>query len=185
MKKTDIKNIKIAKKYSSALFLQAKEDNSEDKIYNDLIFVSETLDTNKHLFDFLINPIIKPQDKKDVIKRLFAPHLVKITIDFLFILTESGRFDVISEILNQYSIQYDKERNIIKPIVTSAIELNISQKERLISILGEKLNKIPQIEFVVNPEIIGGLIVEIDDKTIDCSIKNKFDNMKKQLVKGN
>ena len=40
-------------------------------------------------------------------------------------------------------------------------------------------------EYQVNSDIIGGLIIEIDDKTVDCSLKTKFENMKKQLTKGN
>ena len=40
-------------------------------------------------------------------------------------------------------------------------------------------------EYQINPEIIGGLVIELEDKTIDCSLKTKFENMKKQLTKGN
>ena len=75
--------------------------------------------------------------------------------------------------------------NIVKPQIISAVELNEEQKNRIINKLQTKLSKIIQPEYEIKPDIIGGLIIEIDDRTIDCSLKTKFDNMKKQLTKGN
>ncbi|MCD7740132.1 MAG: F0F1 ATP synthase subunit delta, partial [Candidatus Gastranaerophilales bacterium] len=75
--------------------------------------------------------------------------------------------------------------NIVKPVVISAIELEESQKNKIIEKLEYKLTKKVIPQYQVNPDIIGGLIFKIDDKTIDCSIKTKFDNMKQQLTKGN
>ena len=79
----------------------------------------------------------------------------------------------------------DNIHNIVKPIIISAIDLNEQQKQRLVSKLSLKLNKHIIPEYIINPQIIGGLIIELDDKTIDFSIQTKFENMKKQLTKGN
>ena len=51
--------------------------------------------------------------------------------------------------------------------------------------LETKLSKTVIPEYKVSPDIIGGLVIEIDDKTIDCSIKAKFENLRQQLTKGN
>ena len=80
---------------------------------------------------------------------------------------------------------YNKLKNIVKPSIISAIELSEEQKSRIVEKLKTKLNKEIEPEYTVNADIIGGLIVEIEDRTIDCSIKSKFENMKKQLTKGN
>ena len=182
---TDIKNIKIAKRYANALYQEALEGENCEKIYNDLVFVDETIKSNKDLSDFILSPIIKKEDKKDVIKKLFELHIDKNTLEFLYLLIDESRENIISEVLNQYASAFNKARNIIKPIIKSAIELNSEQKAAVEYKLQTKMNKRIMPQYVVDNSIIGGLVIEIDDKTIDCSLKNKFDKMQKQLEKGN
>ena len=185
MKIGDVKNIKIARKYAHALFEAGIEANVIDKVYNDILFVVETLKSNEQLADFMYSPLIKISDKKDVVSKLFSVHIQSVTLDFMNVLVDAGRFDVIEEISNQFSNVYNEEKNIVKPLITSAVELNEQQRANLLAKLEMKLNKKIEPEYCVNADIIGGLIVEIGDKTIDCSLKTKFDNMQKQLTKGN
>ncbi len=185
MKIFGIKNAKIAKKYSNALLQTAKSGNKCENVYNDLLFISETINTNKNLSEFIFNPIVKPEDKKDVVNKVFSFHIDKITLNFLYMLIDKARLNAINEIVYQYIQSYDKINNIVKPLIISAVELDSRQKERLTEKLTGRLMKKVQPEYIINPDIIGGLIIEIGDKTINCSIKNKFDSMKKQLTKGN
>ncbi len=185
MKTGDLKNIQIAKKYANALFQSALESDKTEKIYSELSFIDETLKINKELFSFLTSPLIRIEDKKDVIEKLFSIHTDKIMLDFLYILTEASRIDAIEEITNKYSQLYDKKRNIIKPVIISAVELDELQKNSIQTKLEAKLQKTVIPQYSINSDIIGGLIIEINDKTIDCSLKTKFDNMKKELIKGN
>ncbi len=185
MKVVDIKNIKIARKYSNALLDSAMESGLADKVYNDLLFVNETINSNYDLKNALLNPIVSLEDKKEITKNIFGIHVEKITLDFIFVLTDNGRLNILNEAVNQYIIEYNKLNNIVKPVVISAIELNEVQKGRIVEKLENKLTKKVLPEYQINPDIIGGLIIEIGDRTIDSSLKTKFDNMKKQLTKGN
>lgn len=185
MKKCDVKNLKISKKYANALFETALEKSITQKIYDDLVFTEQTLESNEQLKDFIYSPVIKSDDKKDVIDKLFSIHTDKITLDFLFILIDNSRFDILNEVINQYSIILNSNNNIVKPVIISAVELNQDQKNSITMKLENKLKKKIIPDYMINEDIIGGIIVEIEDKTIDCSLKTKFDNMKKQLTKGN
>ncbi len=185
MKNTDIKNYKISKKYANALFELSQEDQNIEKVYDDLIFTDETIKTNENLAQFLFSPVIKKEDKKEVINKLFSMHICKTTLDFLFLLVDSDRIDVIADILNQFSSSYNASKNIVKPLIKSAVELNPEQKKAVEYKLQSKLNKKIEPEYIIDEDIIGGLVIAIEDKTIDCSLKNKFDNMQKHLIKGN
>ena len=101
------------------------------------------------------------------------------------LLIEANRTDALCEVLNQYEKSYNENNNIVKPIIISAIELNEQQKNKIVEKLQNKMIKTILPEYQINPEIIGGLVIELEDKTIDCSLKTKFENMKKQLTKGN
>ncbi len=185
MNVSDIKNLKTAIKYAKAMYLTASESNTVDKVDSELIFVLETIKANKDLKEFLNSPLITKEDKKDVIQKLFSPHIGKELMDFLFILNDAGRLSIINKIAEEYNEIYNKSRGIVKPKIISAVELKSEQKEKIENKLSQKINKKIEAEYLVNKEIIGGIIIEIEDKTIDFSLKTKFDNMQKELIKGN
>ncbi len=185
MKIGDIKNIKAAKKYSNALLQTAISENKTEKVYNDILFAAETINTNNELANFLLSPVVKIEDKKDVIKKIFAVHIDRTTLDFLYLLTDKNRLNALNEIVNRYTNSFNEINNIIKPSIISAVELNDEQKLKVTEKLQSKLMKKIVPEYIINPDIIGGLIIELNDRTIDCSIKAKFENMRKQLTKGN
>lgn len=185
MKIGDIKQIKAARRYSNAIFKSAVDADLLEKVYQDLIFVQETISINSSLKEFLKNPIVSKEDKKDIINKLFSAHVEILTLDFLFVLTDSGRIDILSEVLNQFSIKYNEINNIIKPNIISAVELDSNQKMQVISKLEQKLSKKVIPEYIIDEGIIGGLVIEINDNTFDCSLRSKFYRIKQELIKGN
>ncbi len=184
MKTVDIKHIKAAKKYSEALFQTAFEAGKNEKVYDDIVFINETIETNEQLKNALLNPVVLNKDKKDIFQKLFGIHIDKITLDFIYLLIENGRLNCLNEIVNRYNQTNNKKNNIITPLIISAVELTEEQKQRINLKLEDKTGSRVLSEYLTEPDIIGGIIIKIDDKTIDCSIKTKFDNMKKQLTKG-
>ena len=185
MRTIDVKNINIAKKYSTALFEAVSENGKAEIVMQNLIFIDETLKTNEQLFAFFNNPIITRDDKKDVAQKIFAIHIEKIVLDLLFVLIDNARIDAFDEIVNQYAVKYDVKENIVKPNIISAVELTEEQKQKVVAKLQNKLNKQIIPNFIIDENIIAGMIIEIDDKVIDFSLKEKFEQVQKQLVKGN
>jgi F-type H+-transporting ATPase subunit delta len=98
---------------------------------------------------------------------------------------ENNRLNILKEVINQYISSLNEHKNIATPVIISAVELNEEQKTKIINKLQSKLSKQINPEYKVSKSIIGGLIIELNDTTIDCSLKTKFDNMQKQLTKGN
>jgi len=185
MKNIDIKYIKAARKYAGALFQTAFEKFKTEKIYNEIVFVTETINTNPQLKEVLENPAVMLSDKQEIISKIFSVHIEKMTLDFLLLLLENGRINCLNSILDCMTELMNKIKNIINPVIISALELNDEQKHRIVSKLENKLDKKVMPDYLIDTDIIGGIIIKIDDKTIDCSIKGRFDNMKKQLTKGN
>ena len=184
MEKVDVKKIKAAKSYTNALFEASKENNSTQKVLSELEYLVDITTKNPQLQEFFVNPVITKEDKKEVISKIFSGIISKTTENFLCILTDNSRLDLIENILEEFSHKNDKELNIEKPLVTSAIELNEEYKQKIIQKLESKLSAKVIPNFYVDPEIIGGLIFEVKDKTIDFSLRTKFKNMTKQLTKG-
>ena len=185
MKILDVKNLKTARKYANALLESATDAGNTSKVSANLDLILETLKINSELSNFLYSPIVKVEDKKEVIKKIFSSHIEEITLDFLYLLVDNNRLNVIEEIVECYNSENNRIENIVKPVIISAVDLDENQKVRLIEKISSKLSKNIIPEYKTDKEIIGGIIVEIGDKTIDCSLKTKFENMRKQLTKGN
>ena len=72
MKKADIKHLQTAKKYAKALFQSALEAGVPDRIYDDIVFMAETINSNADLKNILKNPAVILSDKKEIMDRLLG-----------------------------------------------------------------------------------------------------------------
>lgn len=178
----DLKQIKIAKKYAEALLSIATDNGQVRDVFNELKSIETILIQSKDLTEFLSNPVISIADKLDVVNQIFNTNFSQTVINFLKLLVENSRFNIFNEVLSVYSDKLDELDNITKVKVVSAIEINDFIKARLIEKLEYKLSKKVVIDYRINPEIIAGLIIEVNDKTIDTSIKTKLNSIKKQLI---
>ncbi len=182
MANIDVKQIRIAKRYSEALIDNTDNKQEAQDIHNQLIFINQTLISSADLKAFLENPIISQQDKTDVINQIFSRNISEKVKNLLFLLIDNNRFDAFAAIVSEYEARLDELNNVIKARVISAIELNEDAKGRLIQKLESKTSKTVVADYQINPQIIAGIIVEINDKTIDTSLKTKLNNIKKQLI---
>ncbi len=169
-----------AKRYSDAL-LELSQDS--DKIRKELEEIVDTLSSSQDLKDFMSNPVISIEDKKSVIEKIFAGKIDKTLLNFLKLLVDKDRFNLIDEILDSYSKDVDKQKNIQKVSVISAIELDEELKSKLINKLAQKLNKNIELETQLDKDIIAGLVIKTEDNVIDMSLKHKFEEMKKEIAK--
>ena len=132
MEKVDIKKIKPAKNYSNALFETAKELGRNEKVLNELEYIVDLISKNDHLKEFLNNPVISKDDKKSVLSQVFDGILSDITTDFLLLLNDNSRLDLLEAVLVQYTKKMDEELNIERPNVISAVELSDDYKNTII-----------------------------------------------------
>ena len=182
MPKIDIKQIRIAKRYAIALFEIAKSADIIQQVFEELKSVVADCHETKELKDFLESPIISIDDKKEVVDRVFKDSVSEQTYNFLILLAENSRFDLLQAVTDEYNVLLDDLNNVLKANITSAVEINSELKDKLVQKLEYKTSKKVVPVYYIDPEIIGGLIVEVDDKTIDSSIRTKLNNLQKQLI---
>lgn len=180
-KTIDNKLIPLAKRYSDALIDVAQSKNELDDVYSDLQTVSEALNSVDELSSFLSHPVIPLYEKKDMVKSVFEGKIKEDTLNLLFILLEKNKINLINTILYCFEESMDEAKNILKVNVISAVEVDEDLKQKLKEKLENKLNKAVKFEFELNPEIIAGLVLKIQDKVIDGSMAAKLEGFKKIL----
>lgn len=173
------KNLKTAKRYAKALIELQSEELNLDKIFQDITFASDTISSNLELKNFVSAPSISKQDKKDVIEKIFKDRIDARILNFLFLLNENLRLEILEDICFSFKEFFDEKRNIVNASVICAIEPDNEQKEVLRAKLQDKLQKTVNLEFMLDSSIIGGLIIKINDTVIDLSLKKRIENLGK------
>lgn len=179
---TTVKITKTSKKYAEALFDTALKHNLQEKVYEILCVLSETINSNEDLFKFLDSPIIKIEDKKDVIDKLFDSDNEVIIKNFLYLLSDNSRIELFDEIVEDYKNRLNASKEIVSVKAVTAVDMKDYLREKLKNKLESQLQKNVVIDFETDSQIIGGLVLEVEGKTIDTSIQTKLNNIKKQLV---
>jgi F-type H+-transporting ATPase subunit delta len=183
MSDTNISGISIiTDRYALAFMDLAEKQDMLDKFDADLSLIKETILSNKELRDFLEHPLIQIQDKKDVMMQIFSEHLNVFTLNLIRLLIDKNRIFVLVYIADHYKDLLRKKRNISTAQIITAIEIDDDIKNRVKEKLERAFSKVIEIESVVDKDIIAGMIVKIDNKVVDGSIKTKLETMKRQLI---
>ena len=182
MTSTQNKHHLISKRYSDALVELTKSTSlSYDKISSELVIVANTLSQSQDLNDFFNNPIISTEDKKDVIEKVFSNEIDPLMVNFLKVIVDKNRFSAFSEITSAFKEAVDKSNNISRVTVTSAVNLSDDAKNRLKNKLEEKMHKTVTLDWEIDPKIIAGLVIQMGDNIIDTSLKNKLEDLSKNI----
>lgn len=171
-----------AKTYADALI---ETNQSNDDILKDLETVSKIIENSNDLKTVLNTPAVPVEQKIEIIDDIFKSQVSQNILNFLKILAEKKRFNEFEEILQAFKNKFDEIQGIKRVTVISAIELSDDYKTKITDKLKEKLQKNIHADWQVDSEIIGGLIIHIDDNVINTSIKNKLENLSKNIIKGN
>ena len=173
----DIKNLKVAKRYALAFAESSISDI--DKAVSDMKLIKELIFENEELKTFFLHPVVSLKDKKDTIEEAFKSKLSGTSFNFIETLLDESRFGIFNTIYEVFLKESERLRNIERVEVTSAVEIEEKEKTKLVDKLKEKLSKNIFINYNLDEEILGGLVVKVEDKVIDLSLKTKFENLKK------
>ena len=178
-------NIQLARKYGTAIFEIANEDNKLEEYGRELADVSQALFAQAELKDFLTNPQIQPEDKKQVLLRLLKDQVSPMMMNFLLLLVDKRRIVLLEAINDCYQELSNKAQGIIVADVTTAYELKAELRSRLSSKLESVTVKKVQLRTHQDQSIIGGVVVKIGDTRIDGSVIGRLQALKAELMASN
>lgn len=176
----------VAKRWALALMELAQEDEniSKEDILDDLLEISETLESSEELSNVINNPSISTEEKQVVLCKLFQNSIMPIVYNFIFVLNLRKRMGIIAEVAAEFAKELERIKNVAHINVTSAIELNDEKKAEIETKLSQKLDKEVIVDWGVDNDIIAGLIFKIDELVIDNSVKHKLDDLSREIIKG-
>lgn len=171
----------IGKEYGTALFMLACEENAKTEYANALHNVEQAFAQNPGYMELLASPGIPLSERLSVIESAFAASIPENVISFLQLMCERGRMASFSETAKEYAALLEASEHIVSAKVTSAVELDKEQKQKLVdkleSVCGGKVNA----EYFVDESLIGGLIIEADGKVMDGSLRHRLQDVKEVM----
>lgn len=172
----------LDKRYAQALYDVALSKGKVDKYIDDLEGVVDLIKNNKELKNVLHNPEVSTSEKKRFLINIFKGKMDEDLLTFLLLLVEKDRMDFIEEkLIELKKIDLINKRTKVAKIRT-AVPLEDYQREKLKEKLMKKYDHTIILEEIVDPEIIGGMIIVVGDDLIDASIKNNIDDLKHDLM---
>ncbi|MBS5861081.1 ATP synthase F1 subunit delta [bacterium] len=174
----------IANNYADGIIEYAAGDIAKlGKILNDLQQIELLLQQSTDLNEVLKNPAISMEKKSEIIESVFGSEIDAHEKNFLKILIEKGRFNEFSGIILSLKNKFEDIKNEKEVTIISAVSLNEEQKNSILQKLGTRLQKKVLPAWKEDKNIIGGLVIQIDDNVIDMSLLNKIENLSKNIIK--
>ena len=174
---------RAAIRYAKALLNLAKEHGLHEEVNENMLLIVNTIDESKDLQVMLKSPIIKTEIKKNVLNSIFESYINDLSKGLLKLLIENKRIELLRLVAKQYTVIFDFLMGYEVATVTTAIPLTPEMEKEIFDKISMLTSKELSIKNIVNPEIIGGFILRIEDMQYDASILNKFKSLKKEFNK--
>ncbi len=175
----------LTHRYAKAFLELAMQKDVVDKCHDDLRLVKNTFDNNEELRTLIHQPFLSKERKKNILTKLFKERTESITVDFLCLLIEKDRDELLSNIYDVFHELYLDYKKIAVVTVTSAVDLDDNTINRIVNIIKHKIvGKVTiEVEKNIDKTIIGGFIVRYNDYEYDASVRNTLKRLQSEFEK--
>ena len=172
----------ISKRYARAFFDIAGEEQKLEQYYNELHQFSSVIAQNKDLGGFLANPIFEQEIKKKVLEKIIGKlSLSPMTINFLKLLIDKKRIDILPDIETCYRQLMDETLQKVRVTVKTAFPLSGEMQSHITSSLKKMTGRSVEVTVEDDKNLLGGIVIGVGDTLYDGSIKNQLNNMRNLL----
>lgn len=172
----------VSKTYGEALFDLGKEENTLDLLAAESEAVYKAMEDNPDLMKLLNHPKIVKEEKISVMEKIFKGQVSDAMVGFLVLIVQKDRYNEIPAILNYYLENVREDKKMGVAFITSAVELSDAQKEHTKQKLLATTDYVDfKMNYLVDPAIIGGMVIRVGDKVVDSSVRSRINTMAKEL----
>ncbi len=173
----------VSKTYGEALYEVAAEAGKTKELMEEIRCVVQILASNPAFDELMRHPGIPKQEKLQVVENVFKGRLSEELTGLLEIVVSKERYTDLPAIFAYFTDRVKEEQRIGMAYVTTAVELSENQKDQV----KDKLLKTSgyasmEMHYQVDATIIGGMIIRMNDRVVDSSVRTKLEGLKKQLL---
>ena len=172
----------IAAVYARSLFEVAQEQNKLDTVRDELGAFADAVDTNRELQTFFFSPYFSTAEKADGLDRAVSG-ADPIVVNFLKLLIENHRTPAVFRVRREFDRLWREENKLLPVQVTSAVELDQATVSQIGDRIAQQTGRKIDLSASVEPDIIGGIVVRVGNSILDASIRNRLEQLRKQVAR--
>ena len=167
--------------YADALFAVAEANGVLLTVEDELFRFSQALNSDENLQATLDDSSLPVDRRQQIVEDLLEGSACPTTKALVSMVVASRRSSRFSSIVDAFIERSASSRNKTVATVRSAVELDNSQKDKLVTALSGATNKDVEVKVVIDPSVIGGLITEIGDDIIDGSVRRRLNQLRENF----
>jgi F-type H+-transporting ATPase subunit delta len=172
----------LAEVYARALFEAAKDDDVLDRVHDELGEFADALDSDRNLQVFLFSPYFSSEEKKDGVTKIVTDADERL-VNFLELLAERHRMPALFRIRRTFDSMWAEENKLLPVTVTSAVDLDESLVKDIGKRIEEQTGRTVELSSNVDPDVLGGLQVQVGNMVLDATVRNRLEQLRKQVAK--
>ncbi|VTS04306.1 ATP synthase F1 subunit delta [Tuwongella immobilis] len=174
---------RLARNYAEALYAVAAKANAVDSVGEELaVLVMDVIHQSPDLTALFSSRAISRVEKQSILEKSLTGKASPLLMDFLNVLNMHDRLDSLRGIYFAYRKIHDEQANRNRVRVRSAVELSAEQQDRLRQTLTSLLGKDTILEVTVDPELLGGIVLQLGDQIRDYSVRTRLGNVRTHLL---
>ncbi|NPD81564.1 F0F1 ATP synthase subunit delta [Prevotella sp. PINT] len=171
----------ISIRYARALHKSAVQTGCDEDVYNDMVTLASAYMDVPQLRHTIDNPMLPQEKKESLLKAACGAKPAELTMRFLKLVLQEGRETVMQLIAQSYITLYRKQKNIIHGRLITATAVSPETENKVRQMVEHRTNGTVEFLTEINPDIIGGFILEYDTYRMDASVKSRLQSILKQL----
>ena len=173
----------ISVRYARALLKSATDAKIEEAVYTEMQQLARSYVEVPQLRFTIDNPMLSKEKKETLLLTAVGKKTSALTKTFIQLVLKEDRENVMQFIANSYVTLYRQQKNIIRGRLITAAQVTPATEQKMRQMVESKTNGTVEFETEVNPDIIGGFILEYDTFRMDASVKTKLNSILNTLKK--
>jgi len=173
----------ISVRYARALLKSATDAKIEDAVYTEMQQLAKSYVEVPQLRFTIDNPMLSKEKKETLLLTAVGKKVSALTKTFIQLVLKEDRESVMQFIANSYVTLYRQQKNVIRGRLITAAAVSSATEQKMRQMVESKTNGTVEFETEVNPDIIGGFILEYDTYRMDASVKTKLSSILNTLKK--
>ena len=172
-----------SKSYALALYELAKENSELNKVEDGMDGIKTLLSNSSDFKEMILNPTVTKEEKNKVIIKIVDQYNFCETLKkFLGFLTTKNRLFFLNQIIGSFLDLISSSKRELKAKLLSSKKLSKTELEKIRNELSKDFQSPIKIDYKHDPDLIGGLVIQVGSVMVDASIKSKLRQLQKSMI---
>lgn len=178
----DDQMLSVARVYADAMLQLAHRRDEAESLNEELAELARLYESDPSFRDFVASPLVDADDRQASLEKAFRGRASELLVDSLQVLNRKGRMRLLPAVAEVYRRAYREHLRQVEVDVTSAVALRDDQRERLKAAIRRSTGRDAILSESVDPTLMGGLVVRLEDRKIDASVATQLENLNATLL---